>query len=196
MSRVIWLDSHSILARWRNLFSQLLNVRGVNDVMHTEIQTAEQLVPEPSAYEVELPIEKLRFAIPYRRFGTTYRSHLQGLRNLRIIPRSTGFLALWRWYRYVILKRRYGITTLHCLMSQKSADLIYIAADAWNYGVYVWCTFRYMSVWHCCARIWPIHFSNVCWHGVYMICEILLMLEVPYCNFDRFVVFVIQCRNR
>jgi len=25
-------DSHSILARWRNYFSQLLNVHGVNDV--------------------------------------------------------------------------------------------------------------------------------------------------------------------
>jgi hypothetical protein len=33
-----------------------------------------------------------RFAIPYRRFGTTYLSHLQGLRNLRIIPRTTEFL--------------------------------------------------------------------------------------------------------
>jgi len=48
------------LARWRNLFSQLLNVHGVNDVRQTEIQTAEQLVPQPSAFEVELAIEKLR----------------------------------------------------------------------------------------------------------------------------------------
>ena len=45
-------DSHSILARWRNYFSQLLNVRGVNDVRQTEIHTAEPLVPEPSASEV------------------------------------------------------------------------------------------------------------------------------------------------
>jgi hypothetical protein len=42
-------DSHSILARWRNHFSQLLNVHGVNDVRQTEIQTAESLVPESSA---------------------------------------------------------------------------------------------------------------------------------------------------
>jgi len=28
-------DSHSILARWRNHFSQLLNVHGVNDVRQT-----------------------------------------------------------------------------------------------------------------------------------------------------------------
>jgi hypothetical protein len=30
-------DSHSILARWRNHFSQLMNVHGVNNVRQTEI---------------------------------------------------------------------------------------------------------------------------------------------------------------
>jgi hypothetical protein len=34
-------DSHSIMARWRNYFSQLLNVRG----RQVEIHTAEPLVP-------------------------------------------------------------------------------------------------------------------------------------------------------
>jgi hypothetical protein len=38
--------SHSILAKWRNHFSQLLNVHGVNIVRQTEIYTAESLVPE------------------------------------------------------------------------------------------------------------------------------------------------------
>ena len=52
-------DSHSILATWRNYFSQILNVHGVNDVRQTEIHTAE-LVPEPSASDVELAIEKLK----------------------------------------------------------------------------------------------------------------------------------------
>jgi len=52
-------DSHTILASWRNHFSQLLNVHGVNDVRHTEIHTAEPFVPEPSAFEDELAIEKL-----------------------------------------------------------------------------------------------------------------------------------------
>jgi hypothetical protein len=37
-------DYHSILARWRNYFSQLLNVLGDNDVRQTEIHTAEPLV--------------------------------------------------------------------------------------------------------------------------------------------------------
>jgi hypothetical protein len=53
-------DSHSILARWRNHFSQLLNVHWVNDVRQTEVHTAEPLVPEPSAFEVEMAIEKLK----------------------------------------------------------------------------------------------------------------------------------------
>jgi len=44
-------DSHSILARWMNHFSQLLNVHGVNDVRQTEIQTAEPLMPELHAFE-------------------------------------------------------------------------------------------------------------------------------------------------
>ena len=48
------------MARWRNCFSHLLNVHGVNDIKHTDIHTAEPLVPEPSAFEVELAIEKLK----------------------------------------------------------------------------------------------------------------------------------------
>jgi len=47
------------LARWRNHFSQLLNVHGVNNVKQTEIHTTEPLVPEPSAFEVGLAIEKV-----------------------------------------------------------------------------------------------------------------------------------------
>ena len=49
---------HNFLARWRKHFSQLLNVHGVNDVRQTEILAAEPPVPEPSASEVELAIEK------------------------------------------------------------------------------------------------------------------------------------------
>jgi hypothetical protein len=53
-------DTHSILSRWRNSFSQLFSVHGVSDVRQTEIHTAEPLVPEPSASEVEFDIEKLK----------------------------------------------------------------------------------------------------------------------------------------
>jgi hypothetical protein len=53
-------DSHSILAKWTNFFSQLLNVHGVNEVRQTEIHTAKPLVTELSASEFELVIEKLK----------------------------------------------------------------------------------------------------------------------------------------
>ena len=42
--RDLVVDSHSIMARWRNYFSQLLNVHRVNKVRQTEIHTAEPLV--------------------------------------------------------------------------------------------------------------------------------------------------------
>jgi hypothetical protein len=48
------------MARWRNYFSQLLNVHGVEDDGQVEIHTAQLLVPEPSAFDVELAIEKLK----------------------------------------------------------------------------------------------------------------------------------------
>ena len=50
--------SYSIWARWRDYFSQLLNVYVVHDFGQTETHTAEPLVPEPSAFEVDLAIEK------------------------------------------------------------------------------------------------------------------------------------------
>ena len=53
-------DSHSLVARWRNYFSQLLNMHGVKDVGQAEIHTAEPLVAKPSASEVELAIDKLK----------------------------------------------------------------------------------------------------------------------------------------
>jgi hypothetical protein len=53
-------DSHSIMVRWKIFFSQILNVHGVSDVRQAEIHAAEPLVPESSAWEVELAIEKLK----------------------------------------------------------------------------------------------------------------------------------------
>jgi hypothetical protein len=53
-------DSYIILARWRNHFSQLLNILGVNNIRHTQIPTAQPLMPEPSAFEVEMAIEMLK----------------------------------------------------------------------------------------------------------------------------------------
>jgi len=56
--------SHSILARWRKHFSQLLNESMVNGVGQTEIQTAERLVSESSAFAFEMPIESQRHKSP------------------------------------------------------------------------------------------------------------------------------------
>ena len=58
---MIWLqNSHIISASWRNYFSQLLNVHGVNYIRQSEIHTAKRLVPEPSATEVEMASEKIK----------------------------------------------------------------------------------------------------------------------------------------
>jgi hypothetical protein len=53
-------DSHSILSLWRKYFSQLLTVHGANEVRHTEIHTADPLVPEPSAFESEMADEEIK----------------------------------------------------------------------------------------------------------------------------------------
>ena len=47
-------DSHSILARWGDIFSHLFNAHGFIDVRQTEIHTTEPLAPEPSTFEVQL----------------------------------------------------------------------------------------------------------------------------------------------
>jgi hypothetical protein len=56
-------DCYSILARWRNHFSQLLNIHGVSDIRQTYIYTvytAEPLEPELSVFEVKMATEKLK----------------------------------------------------------------------------------------------------------------------------------------
>ena len=69
-------DSHSEMARWRNYFSQLLNLHGINDVRQAEMQTAEPLVPGPSAFEFEVAIEKLK----------SHKLHNEELSDLYSLP--------------------------------------------------------------------------------------------------------------
>jgi hypothetical protein len=52
-------DSHNILNRRKNYFSQLLNVHRVSDDRQIEIHTAEPVVPSPSLSEVEIAIENV-----------------------------------------------------------------------------------------------------------------------------------------
>jgi hypothetical protein len=53
-------DSLSVLNRWKNYFSQLLNVHNVSDVRQIEVHMAEPLVPGPSRLEVEIAFAKLK----------------------------------------------------------------------------------------------------------------------------------------
>jgi hypothetical protein len=53
-------DSNNILNRWKNYFSELLNVHNVSDVSQTDVHMAEPLVPRPSRLEVEIAIAKLK----------------------------------------------------------------------------------------------------------------------------------------
>jgi hypothetical protein len=57
---VIYLDSHGILARWSNHFSQPLNVLGCTVVRKTEVHTAEPIVPEPIAFGFKMAIYKTK----------------------------------------------------------------------------------------------------------------------------------------
>jgi hypothetical protein len=60
MRMVILADSHNILKRRKNYFSQLQNVHNVSDVRQIEVHMAEPLVPGPSRLEIEMSIAKLK----------------------------------------------------------------------------------------------------------------------------------------
>ena len=55
---MIWLQTPTVFWLDGGTISLLLNVHEVNGVRQTAINTAEPLVPEPRAGEVELAIEK------------------------------------------------------------------------------------------------------------------------------------------
>jgi hypothetical protein len=54
------LAGSHILNKWKNYFSQLLNVHRVSDVRQIEIHTAEPLVGDLSPFEIEIAIAKLK----------------------------------------------------------------------------------------------------------------------------------------
>ena len=85
----MFTDSHSILARWSNHFCQLFSVHVFSDIQQMEIPTAEPLLPELSAFEVEMAIEKLKRSpgtdkIPaelFKAWGRTIHSEIHKLTN-------------------------------------------------------------------------------------------------------------------
>jgi hypothetical protein len=56
----LFADSHNILNKWKNYFSQLLNVHNVSDVRQIAVHTAEPLESGPSRLEVEIATAKLK----------------------------------------------------------------------------------------------------------------------------------------
>jgi hypothetical protein len=50
-------DSYNILNRWKNNFSQLLNVHNVSDVRQIEVHTAEPLVLVPVVLKLKLLLQ-------------------------------------------------------------------------------------------------------------------------------------------
>jgi hypothetical protein len=52
-------DSHNILNRWKNYFSQLLNMHNVSDVRQIDVHMAKPLVHIPSRLEVEIAIAEI-----------------------------------------------------------------------------------------------------------------------------------------
>jgi hypothetical protein len=51
----LFADCHNILNKWKNFFSQLLNVYMVSDVRQIEVH-----IPDPSPSEVGIAIAKLK----------------------------------------------------------------------------------------------------------------------------------------
>jgi hypothetical protein len=56
----LFTESHGILARWRNRFSQLLDVLGVNDCRKTGVYKTDPIGPEPFSFVFEMAIEKVK----------------------------------------------------------------------------------------------------------------------------------------
>jgi hypothetical protein len=86
-------DPHNILNRWKNYFSQLLNVHNVSNVRQIEVYMAEPLVPGPSCLEVEIAIAKLKSINRHVVFKFLQNSFRQKAKSYSL--RSTNSLILF-----------------------------------------------------------------------------------------------------
>jgi hypothetical protein len=78
-------------------FSGKLVLRILNAIISNTLKSIIIITCKRVRYALFWDITRRLIVIVYRRFGTTYRSHLQGS------PRT---LDPWRWDRYVVPKRR------------------------------------------------------------------------------------------
>jgi hypothetical protein len=75
-----------MLNRWKNYFSQLMNVHNVSDVKQIEVHTAEPLIPRPSRLEVEIAIAKLK---TYKSPDSAGRTDSSRRRNITVCDQKT-----------------------------------------------------------------------------------------------------------
>jgi hypothetical protein len=106
-----------------------------------------------------------------RRFGGTYRLHLQGMRNLRAMNQreqvavvwfiARGFLIPWRCRRYLPPKRRLT-KYLHGATSQKTAFFIVTAVKTSNLTRIICFVMRYFG----CKAVGYFQFTDRVFRGV------------------------------
>jgi hypothetical protein len=90
-------DTRNILTRWKNYFSQLLNVHSFSDVKQIEIHTAEPFVPDPSPSEVE---DSIMMALGEKKSGGVYWSGLtedvdQWRALVNAVIKPSGSVSCW-----------------------------------------------------------------------------------------------------
>jgi hypothetical protein len=111
------------LTRWKNYFSQLLNVQGTGGLGLTENHTAEPFVPEPSAAESEIAIRKLkRYKAPCSdQIPTDQIQAGEGIHKLIVL--------IWKKNNCVTS----GTSQLSCLFTKRVIKLTAVIIEAYHF---------------------------------------------------------------
>jgi hypothetical protein len=98
--------SHNIVNMWKNYFCKLFNVHQFSDVRQIEIQTVESLVPDPSPFEVQIPIAKLnKYKSPGSDQILTKLIQTEG----EVLLRSINSLILFGMWKFCFFRNIMGI---------------------------------------------------------------------------------------
>jgi hypothetical protein len=108
-------DSHNILNRWKNYFSQLSDVHNVSYVRKIEVHTAEPIVPDPSRLEVEIAIAKFK---KYKSPGTDEVPAELIQAGGEILPSAINKLVNSVWNKEE-LPDQWTVSIYYCTSSQK-----------------------------------------------------------------------------